>query len=175
VGESAGDPGAKRPHRRRPGAESIRVHAQGVDPLRELRLSKTLLGRFFEKLGIRFEDVDWNGLSERDIQPILGVLHGLSNAQMVPIESELRTVYEMACDPGINALVETASAFGDHTLVSRMPEGQTAYGQSMWVWLEHPEYFAQAGLVFRRGGDDRRQPPPLGQRRRALGQCGQQP
>lgn len=112
------------------------------------QVPKTLLGRFFEKLQIPFNGVDWKTLGERDVQPILDVLHGLSNARMVPVESELRTVYEMACDAGINALVETAGALGDHTLVSRMPEGLTAYGRAMWVWLEHPEYFAQAGLLF---------------------------
>lgn len=112
------------------------------------QVPKPLLGRFFEKLGVAVPDVDWAALGERDIQPILGVLHGLTGSAMLPVENELRTVYEMACDGGINALIETAAALGDHTLAERLPPDQTAYGRAMWAWLEHPEYFAQAGLLF---------------------------
>ena len=110
-----------------------------------------LLEAFFERLGVRLPGVDWPSLGERDVQPILRGLQGLSNAEMVPVESELRTVFEMACDAGINALVETAAGLGDHGLVQRAPPEQTAYGRAMWVWLHHPAYFAQAGLLFQVG------------------------
>jgi hypothetical protein len=112
------------------------------------QVPKPLLGRFFEKLEVPFPDVDWATLGERDVQPILGVLHGLTGSAVLPVENELRTVYEMACDGGINALIETAAALGDHTLAERMPQDQTAYGRAMWVWLHHADYFAQAGLLF---------------------------
>lgn len=112
------------------------------------QVPKPLLGRFFRCLNVSVPGIDWATLGERDIQPILNVLFGLPNADMVPVENELRTVFEMACDAGINALIETAGALGDHGLAERMPQDQTAYGRAMWAWLEHRDYFAQAGLVY---------------------------
>jgi hypothetical protein len=111
------------------------------------QVPKTLLGRFFAKMKIPFEGMDWETHRERDIEPLLGVLNALPNAEMVPVESELHAIHDLSCETGINALIETAAAFGDHDLAERLPEGLSAYGKAMWVWLEHPEYFANAGLV----------------------------
>lgn len=112
------------------------------------QVPKPLLGRFFAGLGVAFPGLDWATLGERDVQSMLTVLNGLPNAEMVPVENELRTVFEMACDAGLNALIETAAALGDHDLAGRMPQDQTAYGRAMWTWLEHRDYFIQAGLMF---------------------------
>ncbi|CAN5469028.1 hypothetical protein BH11PLA2_BH11PLA2_21030 [soil metagenome] len=111
------------------------------------QVPKALLGQFFEKLDVSFPEVEWGSLGERNIQPILTVLYELPNSQLVPVERELRTVYEIACETGINALVETAVSLGESGLAERMPPDQTHYGQAMWVWLHHRDYFPHAELV----------------------------
>lgn len=107
-----------------------------------------LLRPFFEKQQVPLPSVDWSELRERDVQPILECLATLNSANLLAVETELRSVFEMGCEAGIHALNESAAAMGDHDLIERLPPEDTAYGQAMWVWLNHPDYFAQAGLLF---------------------------
>lgn len=107
-----------------------------------------LLRQFFEKRRVPLPGVYWNDLRERDVQPILEGLASLNSAELLAVEAELRSVFEMGCEAGIRALGESAAALEDHDLIERLPPEDTAYGQAMWVWLHHPDYFAQAGLLF---------------------------
>ncbi len=95
------------------------------------QVPKTLLGRFFAKVNIPIPGVEWQTHRERDVQPLLTVLNALPNAEMVPVESELHAIHDLSCEVGVNALVETAAAHGNHDLAERLPEGLSAYGQAM--------------------------------------------
>lgn len=107
-----------------------------------------LLRQFFAKQQVALPGVYWNELRERDIQPILEALQAINPASLLVVEAELRSVFEMGCEGGVQALQESAAALGDHDLIERLPAEDTAYGQAMWVWLNHPDYFARATLLY---------------------------
>jgi hypothetical protein len=106
-----------------------------------------LLARFFERLGMGTLDVPWEKLGEREINPILHGLSELSRAQQDAVESILRSIFELACETGIDAIFEAAAKSGDLDLPQQLPAEAGPYAKSMWTWLFRPEAFETASLI----------------------------
>ena len=106
----------------------------------------SLLGRFFEKLGHDF-DIDWERLGEREIDPVLTSFSDLSPSEQDQIEGDLRNVFDLACESGIEAIIEAASTFGELSLAEAMPTDAGYYARSMWAWLSHRKSFEKALLL----------------------------
>jgi len=63
------------------------------------------------------------------------------------IEGEMRSVFDLACPSGIDAIFEGAIRCGELTLSAAMPEDLAPYGKSMWAWLNRSEAFKKALLI----------------------------
>lgn len=108
--------------------------------------ANTLLRQFFYQIGHSDLDVPWDHLRERDVQPLVNALGLLPPAKYDRIEAELHSVFDLACESGINAIVEAGESCGDATLARQMPYHCGAYSQVMWVWLNRRDIFDRASL-----------------------------
>ncbi len=72
-----------------------------------------LLAQFFTRLELGDLDIKWDELGEREIDPILKEIGELSRAQQDTIEGALRSVFDLACETGIDAIFEAATKCGD--------------------------------------------------------------
>lgn len=107
--------------------------------------ANSLLRQFFDRIGHGHLDVPWDELRERDIQPVLDSLARLPRALFDRVEADLHSVFDLACESGINAILEAGAAGGDD-LAALMPRDGGAYGQAMWVWLHRRDVFDRASL-----------------------------
>jgi hypothetical protein len=105
------------------------------------------LGQFFERLQLGSLDIKWQELGEREIDPILKEIGVLSRAQQDTIEGALRSVFDLACETGIDAIFEAATKCGDLDLPTVMPKEASAYAKAIWTWLNRTEAFEKAVLI----------------------------
>ena len=103
-----------------------------------------LLREFFEKQGHSEFDPKWSELREREIEPILAYLDELERAPLDEIESALRSVFDLSCDSGLEAILEAARHSGNAELGRVIPEDLGVYGKAMWVFLNHRRIFDRA-------------------------------
>jgi len=106
-----------------------------------------LLERFFHRLGHDDGEIPWGDLKERETQPVVQWLSQLPSREQNRIEGELRSVFDLACESGWNALVEGAIRCGDLKLAEDVPEPLNFYGRAMWARLERAEAFDKALLI----------------------------
>jgi hypothetical protein len=106
-----------------------------------------LLKEFFERLGHGDLGIVWEGLSEREIEPIIQAMNALPPAQLDNVEGALHNVFDLACETGIGAIIEAGALAGDLELPSAMPQEGGPYHKAMWAWLNRPEVVNQAILI----------------------------
>ena len=97
-------------------------------------------------------DPNWDNLGERDINAILDYLTDLPASQNTALDTDLKAIFDLASNVGMDAIVETASLQNDHDLPSRIPEDLNLYGRSMWVRLNARE---STHCPSQRAGDPR--------------------
>jgi hypothetical protein len=107
-----------------------------------------LLQQCFERLGHSDFDPRWADLKQREIDPILDYLGELPREQLDEIESVLRSVFDLACPSGLDALLEAGPHSGAPDLASLMPDGLCNYGSAMWAWLNHRKVFDKAQTIY---------------------------
>jgi hypothetical protein len=106
-----------------------------------------LLCQFFERLKCGHFDIDWTKLGEREVRPIHKEILQLSRLEQDRIEGTLRSIFDLACDSGIDAIFEAAAKTGDFDLPAALPSDSGAYAKAMWTWLNRPEAFDTASLI----------------------------
>lgn len=111
------------------------------------KVPNELLGTFFERMGHGEFDPGWETLKKSDIDPIMEFLKSLPIKEQDKIESEFRNVFELACDTGLNAIVESATCYGEEDFASTIPDEFNPYGRAMWSWLNHPDAFSKAQAI----------------------------
>lgn len=80
-------------------------------------------------------DPDWDNLGERDIEAMLDFLTDLPASQNTAIETDLKAIYDLASNVGMDAIIETATLHNKKNLPLRIPDNLNLYGRSMWVRL----------------------------------------
>jgi len=110
---------------------------------------KGLLRRCFEELGHGDFDPRWDELKKQEIDPLLDYLDELPPEPLGELEGVLRSVFDLACDSGFQALLEAAPHCGVPELGQLVPEELSFYGRAMWVWLQHRDVFSRAQDIHR--------------------------
>ena len=105
-----------------------------------------LLRQFLERLGHKLLCVDWQRMPERCDEALLVAIGLLPHEVQEEMEGILAAVHELACDAGVQAIVEAASLSGLTHFVSQLPKAGP-YHTSMWTWLHFPLLFDQATLI----------------------------
>lgn len=111
-----------------------------------------LLKQFFERLGITLYSIDWKHLGERQPEPLQCALGWAPEQQQQQAESSLADIFELACEPGWQSILEAAIELGEPAYASQLPPEACYYERAMRTWLEHPEVFEQATFRHKVGG-----------------------
>ena len=106
-----------------------------------------LLEEYFRELGHGDFDPRWRELRSQEIDPILDYLGELPLDRLNEIESVLRSVFDLACESGFQAMIEAAPHCGVADLASLVPDDLSMYGRAMWVWLRHRPVFERAQVI----------------------------
>jgi len=106
-------------------------------------LPNRLLERFFKDQGYIVFGWNWKGLKERDVEKLQNAINVQPREARLQIESDLRDLFDLACDLGMASIVEAAFALGKPNFAAEMPT-EGLYYKSLWTRLEHPEIFEAA-------------------------------
>ena len=105
-----------------------------------------MLKLFFEKCGCAI-DADFERLKERDIEPMMNALSRLRPSKRERIDTNLRDVYELACEGGTKALIEASRLQGED-FTGKSADQDGPYYTSMWFLLKNPSVFKTAKLLY---------------------------
>lgn len=111
--------------------------------------SNAIVCEMLQRLGHSHLGILWEGLAEKDIEPIYAALKGLSSTKFDAVEGVCRTVFDLACETGISAILEAAACLDDATLLAgfaSLPEAGL-YDRAMWAWVNRPETVELASLI----------------------------
>ena len=103
-----------------------------------------LLQTWFEQRVPGDIDFKWSQLGEREIDPMVDHLTDLPRAIGIKLENDLRGVYELACDVGMQSIVEAAKHRGETDLLDAFPDNLNLYGRAMSVLLHASELYNEA-------------------------------
>lgn len=106
-----------------------------------------ILRAIFTRMGHKMHAVPWEKLPQRNIEPILDAIQKLSSVEQNSLETVLHDIFDLACENGNRAIREAATV-----AVTKMPivlpEVGGAYCTSAWTWLNYPDVFDRAMLLF---------------------------
>jgi hypothetical protein len=106
-------------------------------------LPNKLLERLFAERGYIQLRWNWKGLKERDVEKLQYAINMQPAESKALIESDLRELFELACDSGMTSILEAALQCGLPDFADRMPE-EGFYYRSIWTRLEYPAVFERA-------------------------------
>jgi hypothetical protein len=111
-----------------------------------LRMTRaSLLRTLFNRLGHSMPYIPWEDLRKLRIQPIIDAILTLPPAEQHALEAALHNIFDLACENGIRAIREAAVG----TVGARIPSNVGGpYSASAWTWLEYPDVFDRAMLLF---------------------------
>jgi hypothetical protein len=105
-----------------------------------------LLREFFQRLGHRLPLIDWRRAPERCDDALLIAIDLLPQDAQDEMEAALAAIHELACDSGVQAILEAAAQRGRSDFVAQLPEAGPYY-KAMWTWLHFPTLFDHAALM----------------------------
>jgi hypothetical protein len=115
-----------------------------------LRMTPTpLLRNVFRALGHSKLDLRWHDSRGQEIDAVLNYLDELPIAERNEIEGLLRSVFDLACESGFQAMLEAAAHCGVANLGGLVPDDLSLYGRATWVWLHHRQVFKLAQVIHR--------------------------
>jgi hypothetical protein len=103
-----------------------------------------LLMELFTDLDYAELDRDWHDLKEREIEPVLQAIRRQPAEVAARLESELRDLFDLACDSGIDSILEAAALCGFPEFADALPASVGAYHKALWTRLRHPDVFERA-------------------------------
>jgi hypothetical protein len=99
-----------------------------------------ILKEYFTRKGL-LAGVDLDSLPETEIEPIAEALDRLGDKQRTDVEAEFRQVNEMACEMGVQVLVEEAgSPFHNLDWSGAFGQMDNHYERALWAFLNRAIY-----------------------------------
>ena len=97
---------------------------------------------YFHHKGL-LKGIDFDALDNTEVEPIERALDNLPEKQP-EIEAEFRKINEIACEKGIQLLIEEAIFFHNLDFSGTFDPMESPYEKAMWVFLNHPKVFQVA-------------------------------
>ena len=111
------------------------------------QIPKKLLREFFtrrEELG----DLDWDGLDDADVDPILDAWHGLPLPQQADVERWFRAISALATKEGLRTVIEECQ-FHEVSLTESFQQLQGIHEKVFWTYLQKDKVILSAGRLNR--------------------------
>jgi len=105
------------------------------------------LAVYFERLQTEL-GVDLSKLKETDSEAIFKAFSGLSEDQQGSIEAEFQDLNAMACESGVQALIDEAVFHQDEGFVEQIAKIDGFHAKVMWAFLEKAEYWRGASMFL---------------------------
>jgi hypothetical protein len=102
-----------------------------------------LLKELFAEMDYAQLGRDWEGMGERQIDPVQRAISMQPPEVQARIESEFRDLFDLACDSGIASICEAADLCGMINFAAQLPE-EGLYHKVLWTRLHHPDVFERA-------------------------------
>jgi hypothetical protein len=116
-----------------------------------------ILRQYFEQRQIDLK-LEWVRLHETEVNPIFLALEELPERTRSEVDSDFRIINELACDDGVQAILEEA-AFWGRDWAEQFASMRNHYERAFWTFLNEPRRFHVAGCFHemdRLGGWRRR-------------------
>lgn len=122
--------------------------ASQYQPRRFLRqMSNNLLGEYFSSQGISL-GVDFEDIPQRGVEPIFKAFTSLPPKQQSMADSHFRDIDFLACEGGIEALINEASFYHDNTFAEEISAINGFHEKVMWAFLNRPKYWRGATALL---------------------------
>ncbi|MGL4595152.1 MAG: hypothetical protein ACRC2T_02715 [Thermoguttaceae bacterium] len=110
---------------------------------------KSLLRAFFESFSDEAEGIGWEDVNRRNIHDLQHFFDALPPQIRAQAEVALRNIHALACEKGMEALVEAAATQeSDEAWTEVLLSTRNLYSKSLFTWLYHREVFEFAGQFF---------------------------
>ena len=117
------------------------------------QVPNALLKRYFQQRGV-LADLDFDGMKETKIEPLMEAWLALPAEQRKEMEAEFREIFELSCEKGVKAIIDEArwqmrddpEAF--RQFVEQLAELPSHYHRAMTAFLDHPECWKGAALFY---------------------------
>src|ERR1035437_5934270 len=111
------------------------------------QIPKDLLRQFFTRRG-ELGDLDWDGLDDADVDPILNAWHVLPLPQQADIERWFRAISALATKEGLRTVIEECQ-FHEVGLPESFSKIQGIHEKIFWVYLQKDKVLLSAGRLNR--------------------------
>ena len=102
-----------------------------------------LLQQYFASYKV-LSDFEWEDTAETDIEAIDAALQACPSSLLNRIESDFRRVNELACEKGIQILLDEARDFSELNLVESIEGLENHYARAFWTFQNHSKIFQAA-------------------------------
>lgn len=100
-------------------------------------------------IGLGDLGLPWETLGAREIEPIIEAVNRLGRRERDDTEAILHNIHDLACDTGMDALLEAADTLGDTTLTLDWPADGGPYTKATWACIHRPGVMKNALLIHR--------------------------
>jgi hypothetical protein len=111
------------------------------------QIPKALLREYFTRRG-ELGDLDWDGLDDADVDPILNAWHVLPLPQQADIERWFRAISALATKEGLRTVIEECQ-FHEVGLPESFSKIQGIHEKIFWVYLQKDKVLLSAGRLNR--------------------------
>jgi hypothetical protein len=112
------------------------------------RVPNTLLQRYFQEKQNVLHEINFEELKETNVDSIFQAFITLPPQHQSKIEAEFQEIDTMACQGGVTTLIDEALFHQDTNITEALSKINGFHGKVMWVFIEHPEYWAGATLFL---------------------------
>ena len=107
-----------------------------------------LLARYFrEKHGV-LQEIAFDKLKEKEVEPIFQGFMALPDDKQAEIEAECQDIDTMACQGGVTAVTDEADFHEDDAFQVAISKLDGFHGMVMWAFLDHQPYWEGATMFL---------------------------
>jgi hypothetical protein len=106
-----------------------------------------LLHRYFEHKAITY-NVDFTTVKENDGDTLFNALIALEDGEQTIVEADFKAINALACEAGIQALVDESAYFSDEDFVAEIAVIEGFHAKALWAFIEKPDYWHGAAMFL---------------------------
>ena len=106
-----------------------------------------LLQRYFKDKTIDF-NVDFNTVKDNDGDTLFNALIGFEDNEQTIVEADFKAINALACEAGIQALVDESAYFNDDAFVVDIAAIEGFHAKALWAFIEKPNYWHCAAMFL---------------------------